>query len=487
MKGAAQLGAIVMTVRIVVLQRGSPHILQEWREEPGWLRDDYWQESSCYWPEGVLNNRPEPIDAFLCLERETLAEGYDAVHMREVIQQAHDAMWGAELRVVVDQRLLLEGQRKFRESREGWFRMLLDNGISDIIELPIDPTDNTPFAEAAARSRKRDQILTTNRIDGDWKCLLYKTPDPASEIEAFLAPFLVRSTSDVVGENCLIVLRDRCDDDGLEFVRSVLERLSPGRVMVGVLDEVEEPPLELKLLCAKKACELVRFCGLFELQYFLRKLVAAGEICTCSQSRTDAVQVISEPLFSNRPPQLLITHSFTPTDVIGCYAAARDVRRLRRAVSNQLQTEIHPAVQCVTLPDVLGRLRPLLAWVHIGHGGGTKGLQQAGGAFKTAEEWLKCFACYQSSLALAVFSSCRSERVARSFAEAGVGVAIGFVDDVPKRVCGLLTQVVVAAALRSNGERHEILQAFQQGSKLLAKEYPSAKPVSFWSNHRLSI
>lgn len=476
-----------MTVRIVILKRGSPHILREWREELGWPREDCWQDSSCHWPEGMLNGRPEQVDVFMCLERETLSEGYDVVHMREVIQYTHDAMWGAELRVVVDKRLLLEGQRRFCELREGWFRMLLDNGVSDIIELLIDPTDDTPFAEAAARSRRRAHALSAHKAGRSWKCLLYKTPDPTSDVEAFLSPYLVRSASDVNEEGCLVVLRDRCGNDGIEFVRSVLNKLPRERVMVGVIDEVEEPPLELKLLCAKMACKLVRFCGLFELQYFLRKLDASGENCLCSRPGVGVVQIMPEPLFSNRPPQLLVTHSFTPGDTSGCHAAANDVRRLRRSLPDQVKVEVHPAVQCVTLPDVLERLRPLLAWVHIGHGGGPEGLQQAGGSFKTAEEWLKCFACYQSSLALAVFSSCRSNIVARRFAEAGVGVTIGFVDDVPKRFCGLLTQVVVAAAIRSNGERAEILRAFRQGRELLAKEYPGANPVSFWSNHRLSV
>lgn len=473
-----------MTVRVVILQQGSPHILREWREELGLPREDCWQEGSCCWPEGMMNGRPEPMEVFLCLERETLADGYDTVHLREVIQHVHDAMWEAELRVVVDQRLLLEGQKQFRESRENWFRMLLENGVVDIVELPIDPTDNTRFAEAAARSRKRARVLGTHGAGGSCKCLVYKTPDPTSEVEAFLAPYLVRSTSDLDDESCLLILRNQCDDDGLEFVRSVLEKLPRGRIVVGVVDEVEEPPLELQLLCKKWSCELVRFSGLFELQYFLRSLNVAGRSRGCARLGVEAVQVVPEYLFSDRPPQLLVTHSFTHTDVGGCHAAARDTRRLRQVLPDRTKIEVHPAVQCVTLPGVLERLRPLLAWVHIGHGRGKEGLQQAGGVFKTAEEWLKCFASYQSSLALAVFSTCQSEVVARRFAEAGVGVAIGFVDDVPKGVCGLLTQIVVAAALRSNGERDEILRAFWQGRELLVKEYPAAKPVSFWSNHR---
>lgn len=472
-----------MAVRIVILQRGSPHVLREWWEEPGLSREDCWQEGSCCWPERVLNDQPEPMEVFLCLGRETLADGYDAVHLRKVIQQAHDAMWEAEVRVVVDQRLMLKGQRQFRESREGWFRMLLENGVSDIVELPIDPPDSTRFAEAAARSRRRSRALAANRADSCWKCLVYKAPDPTSEVEAFLIPYLVRSTPDLDDENCLVVLRDQCNGDALEFVRSVLGKRPAGSVLVSVIDEVDEPPLELELLCKKMGCELVRFCGLFELQYFLRKLNAARQVHVVSRAGAETVQVIEEPLFSERPPQLLVTHSFMSTDVSGCYAAARDVRRLRHILSDGHKIEVHPAVQCVTLPGMLERLRPLLAWVHIGHGRGEEGLQQAGGAFKTAEEWLKCFASYQSSLALAVFSACRSEMVARRFAEAGVGVTVGFVDNVPKRVCGLLTQIVVAAALRSSGERDEILRAFRQGRELLTKEYPAATPVSFSSNH----
>jgi hypothetical protein len=119
--------------------------------------------------------------------------------------------------------------------------------------------------------------------------------------------------------------------------------------------------------------------------------------------------------------------------------------------------------------------------MHIGHGDGKQGLQQAGGLYKTPDDWLNSFAGYESSLALIVFASCRSEVIAEHFAGAGAGVTIGFAEKVAKKVCVYLTSRVVHAALNSNGSREVILKAFNEGRQVLKIEDPDAVPVAFCS------
>jgi len=91
--------------------------------------------------------------------------------------------------------------------------------------------------------------------------------------------------------------------------------------------------------------------------------------------------------------------------------------------------------------------------VHFGHGQGEQGLQEAlSGLFEPPERWLACFAAYGRSLALAFFSSCQSAPVARRFASAGAGVAIGFEQEVPPAACQILATIVVGTALLILGE-----------------------------------
>lgn len=72
--------------------------------------------------------------------------------------------------------------------------------------------------------------------------------------------------------------------------------------------------------------------------------------------------------------------------------------------------------------------------------------------------------------------------MARRFAQAGVGVAIGFEQPVPGDACRLLTAKIINVALRSGGERKAILQAFHAGcAELEINGYSDLAPVAFCS------
>jgi hypothetical protein len=224
---------------------------------------------------------------------------------------------------------------------------------------------------------------------------------------------------------------------------------------------------------------LVEFRGVFELHYFLQRLDAAHEQHKTILQHTEIIRVSANTVFKPHAPQLLITHSFRPDDYSGCFTAAEDVWTLRRDLGNTFDIVVYPAVQIEAFPDRLRELRHVLVWVHIGHGDGDQGLQQAGGEFKAAEEWLSCFEAYDKSLSLALFSSCRSDIVARKFAEAGGGVSIGFRKEVPKNLCREMTVAVVRAAFESGGNRDRILEAFRRKKERFA----GAEPVAFLAKH----
>lgn len=485
-----------MVVRVVILRQGSPNILRQWDEEdPSQLLVEEWDQGSSLWPSGLLNSQPEPMEIFLCLDAETLANGYDSPFLSRVIQQAHSSMWDAKIYVVVDKTLLLSDQKQFQASREKWFEVLLNNDVSDVLEWEVnrgkwEKQSLANLNEASARSEMRAAISTTQGQGSVWKCLLYKPPDAGSEQASFLTRYLIRSVGQTDSDKCLVVLHTGCDDNALKYVRDeVLTHIQGDKVMVGVVDQAEEPPPELKEICEQKNYPLLWFHGLFELYYFLQRLNEAIGKREEELTGATSVQVVSNPVFkahepqvhAARTPQILITHSYVPADRGGCSRAAADAWQIVNSLRGRARAEIYPAVECDKLPDILFKLKHMLAWIHIGHGDGEKGLQQANGLFKKPEVWLNSFAVYESSLPLVVFSSCLSEEAARCFAEAGAGFTIGYANKVYKPACVLLTLRVVKASLTSNGSPDVILKAFLEGRKLLSIRDPDALPVSFRS------
>jgi hypothetical protein len=478
-----------MPVRVVIARHGGS-FLQDWEEEehPP-LKEDQWEQAARLWPGGLLSDSANPPEVFLCLDPESLAENYETDLLGKVIRKAHASMWGANLYVVVDKRLRIEEQHELDDIRREWFEVLLKNGVSDVLEMNVNKISAKLLQVAAKRAQARSETLKRHIPSMRWKCLV---PEFWMDGELFLGDF----STDVLPEdssNCLIALRD-CTDSRREFVADALKKPQTGKVLVGLLDAVDiswsqefedqrklEQRKRLEQLCKDHFGRLIIFHGLFELHYFLQRLDAVYEKHEVILKHAEIVSV-RQNFFSPHAPQLLVTHSFNPGDHTGAVAAARDVYTLytlRRELCDKFEIVVHPAMQITGFYDRLKELKQLLAWVHIGHGDGANGLQQAGGLYKSAQEWIACLAEHHKSLSLAVFSSCTSGDVARKFAEAGVGVTIGFRKNVPKNLCGEMTVKVVEAAFYSGGNRDKIIDAFQRVKGM----FPNEEPVIFCARH----
>jgi hypothetical protein len=462
-----------MSVPVVIVRHGSNRVLHEWdEEEMAASLEDHWLQAASLWPAEFREGFTELPDVFLCLDQETLAD-YATDSLLRVIRKAHRSLWGANVYVVVDKRRPVEEAEDLHPIRENWFHALLENGVSDVLELTLGP--KIDFYSAATRAAERLDAVREHIPSGRWICLL----DPPLAVfspstRLFLENFLP-AAHEKPG-NRLIVLRE-CTDSRIGFVRSSLVESPPGTVMVGLLDTAGQsthPSLqELRDLCRDHSSRLMRFHGTFELHYFLQRLNAVHER---HRSMLEHAEIISvqNGLFSRYAPQLLITD-----DSAGAFSAADDVHSLRLGMPDGFEIVVHPAMQNNGFRETLSRLKQLFVWVHIGHGDGVNGLQQADGLYKRPEEWISCMARQDKSLSLAVFASCKSDIMAREFARAGASVTIGFKRGVQKRLSGEMSAQVVKAAFESSGNRDRILDAFRRLKGMLA----DAEPVIFFAKH----
>lgn len=471
-------------ILVVISQQG----VREFAMDP-WMEREHsspniekWKEGTTLWPQQLLLDRDEPMEVFFCLDQERLAEGYDLPFLNRVIQQAHRAMWGANVYFVVDKRwqpVVLDPEQP---EPYHWIKELLQNKVTDVLEWSINRKN---YNEAASRSRERMAKLARYRKYQPWKCLLQDSEILTTEEERLLAPYLISSPSELKGRSCLFAWRF-LRDDFLSQLKQMVKELDADELIIGLVDSLIPP--ELERFCREEGHEVVRFHGIAELFYFLQKLnqpvLNISPIADKRLMGKDATPVrVIDSRFKTYNPQLLITHSYLSGERDDCFAAATDTWELINDLPANVQVEIYPAIRSDKLADIVSRFEHLLAWIHIGHGDLEKGLQQSrNGDFMSAGDWIKGFTDYKSTLPLVLFSSCYSQSVAQQFAEAGVGVAIGFAEALNQRVCVELTKRVVEAALKFNGERTAILNAFLDGHDLLSIGDSKALPKAFWSS-----
>jgi len=475
----------VADIRVLILQQGFREFVDTWTENTQSSPNvEKWKESSTFWPKRLLQGQLEPMQVFFCLDEKVLKEGFETPRLHRLIQQAHYAMWDANLYFVVEkgwQPVWLDPE-ELEPYR--WMEDLLENKVADILEMSVKSSSN--YTEAAKRSRERMDKLPRDRTHHQWKCLFQDLQMLTIEEERLLAPYLVESPARLAGDNCLIVFRFQ-KEGYLIQLQQMVEGVQAGELMIGWVDRLR-PPKDLESFCSSKGYELVWLHGIAELYYFLQKLnrppLAISPVTHERLLGKEATPVrVVNSRFRPYNPQLLITHSYLSAEADNCFTAATDTWELIGDRADNVKVEIYPAIKSVKLAAIVSQFDHLMAWIHIGHGDAEKGLQQSDDElFMSASDWIKSFAAYKFSLPLVLFSSCYSRTVAQKFAEAGVGVAIGFTEAVNKRVCAELTKRVVNAALKFNGERIAILMAFLDGHDVLTTVDSKAAPVAFWSS-----
>lgn len=467
----------------VLISQGSRTILRDWEEDdPSRLHQDNWRLSSTLWPQKWIEDHstpPERPRVFLCLDEESLAEGFDLEFLAKLTNQARPYMWGSEIYVLLhtETPLINPITQIPRPSTEEMFKHLLEKGVVDVLHWSFPNV-----GDAAGRSANRMKQISIPDPGWPWKCFVHQPPNLGPQQERFLDPFLIHSTNELGKENCLIVFQENRDPDRcMRYLEHVPRLNLPGAVMIGVIDRIGELPTDVKKLCKQLGYQLVQFHGLVELYYFLLRLDQASQIRPELLDFAFSIHV-RQRIFEYHRPKLLITHSYSPDAEDDCVAAAHDTWELTKEVQGAAEVIIYPAVHVSGLADALDKLQDVFAWVHIGHGtvGGMK--QSGDDLYKPAENWLGAFGGVgRSSLPLAIFASCNSAAMAERFAAAGAGVAIGFKEGLAQDQAAALTKRLVMAALNSAGSQDRILSEFWSRRRLITGTDENNRPVAYWS------
>ncbi len=447
---------------------------------------------------------------FLCLLGDHLINHYNYHLLERLVEEARKHGWGAPVYLVVDKSIdISESQIENRAALSDWFDKVIKAGASELLEVKFDRSygfirsDMNPLTSNAKHAEKRNCALQQAAGAGEWKWG-YWGAGPVSVkdgtcLTTFIPDYVIQPTDQAFAGNLLLVIDMLHDLEQVRFVKETLKKYTRCHPVVALYKVPASD--KLKSWCRQSKLPLIEweFRGPYELRFFLERANRDAHPSGTSLSGGDvrAVRVENQvfPLpDSSLRTALLITNSFHPIDFVDarlCIAASQEAGQITYHMPICTHYNVHPALNGDHLPDVLEKMSEklsLMAWVYLGHGRKVAGqedieLQEFSKNFHAAAQWLLRFQSYERSLALAFFSACESAQAARLFAQAGVGVAIGFEGQVIPPASMLLAQEVVSAALRSGGNRERILEAFHRGcTRLQARGYSQSQPVAYWSD-----
>ena len=481
---------------VVLLERGSAIPLYTWMEGEGRpVRTDKWREVALDLPRHAMAGRFTTIEVFLCLRGEPLRELLNFRAIVEVISAARASTWGASVYVVVDNSKDYRGELiDHVDTFRSWFEEVYKAGATDVLQANITLIDSALEGDRAKALLNLQSSASSSRLRqatirpiSQWRSLLRKED---VFLHRFLGAFETYSETSLplsLDGNLMTIFEDSSPTTQRRLIDKALISCRQGRHLVA-MRHPSQPSAYLRQLKDSSRLDVVGYRGSFELAYLLQLLNTRRrqrEVQQRGKQRHVALNPL--PVFQapepSAQPTLLLTSSFDPrADEENCLLAAREAGQATRAKPGHTAYLVHPSVTCQNLPDLLESLpAPLTVWLHLGHGDKRMGLAEASG-FQAPKRWLECFSAYGSSLSLVIFSTCESSAIARRFAQAGAGVAIGFDKEVPSEACEFLTSEVVGAALNFNGDCQAILQAFHIGcAKLEARGYKGLGPVAFYS------
>jgi len=472
-----------MSVEVIVMLEGSADPVttadEPWHEL-GLDRIDHlrWAKLAAEVARRAAGKECFHIDIYLHFKGDHLIRRYEYDFVEKLVELAREHAWGGKVFLVLDHSIFTNPD----EIRGNvpliayWLETARRGRVADVVLIShnrFDPTSPLPsiLKKAGGNSRDRYNAFSELVAPGIWRCW----PIPNSAINRFDFDETPSAGNHVADSHFLIAVDRKPNITANERaeIKRFIRKCKGARFALAVVGiATSELSPDLLALASELGLHILPFRGWLELRFFLLQLnhlyssqlvLLPGIIQAVSMStlpRGGSVDKLS--------PSLLVTSGFNyQQDSVLCREAARDIGKLLHSLHPSVECLIHPALRGGGLSDLLRAANNLTAWWFIGHGKTHAGLQDVDGQVLRADEWLDKFSDYGKRLPLVFFSACRSAEVARAFARAGTGVAVGFDSDTLPAPCRILAVQVINAALASRGERDAILTAFSAGCRQL--------------------
>lgn len=453
-------------------------------------------------------NHVQP-EVFLCLREPEIGSNYS--RLQDLFDTAHGHIRGAPLYLVISSTIgqagtLVEEERTLNL----WFEKV-ERNVTDLIQFPLPHYQDRKPIQADRLNRRADesrhkqtiikQLLHQEALfkrDNDealWPWRQVSLPI-STESDPLWATFSVApeggdsNTVFVVGPDgqSSILMEDELKT--IKTRHSHKNRLVPQRVVVPWLEDLSP---DFRQFCADQNLAIMPlYIGPCEIRFFLQRLNGRSTEQMSAEVTVHKVErkrehEIFDPYDFKHSPSLLLTSAFHQGDQGHFSAVRKEISEIARLAWQHPATPItHNAIDVERLRHMLLSAhmpRHLMIWLHLGHGERGGKLREYSQSMREAAEWLACFSglSERRSLALAFFSACHSVEIARRFAEAGVGVAIGFENKADPATCQQISVPVIHAAWKTNGNPIAILDAFRRAIAASTLGIRQAKPLAFYS------
>lgn len=488
--------ALPLQCRVILLSKQGNSSFQSWDElldevtDPDSVEISQWHEAMIGLSDRARVREKRGCEVMLCILGNPRAESWNPGFLGTLLKNARESCWGAKLFLVIHRDVRPDNLSRQQAAAIGfWLQTALTGRVFDLLQLNYDPEcgivpEDADLKLCCHEAFERYRALRVLSHQGLWGCSL---SDSRSSFRKLLGPLACQPGGEVKSQQIILVVDRGKPVDQKRFVRQrrlefgarirLIATLgnSPSKALLDICDEARLPP------------PLV-FRAEFEIWYLLLRL-NENHLSSPPEHREGhrIVPLDTAPKFQSFSGSgslsILFTSSFVPGFDYSEQAAqaARDIGAMLEHTPVSTYYEVDPRITPERLAEVLGEMKSPLVWVHMGHGLGEEGLEDAGREPVRPERWLSCFGGWKGSLPLALLLSCCSTPTAECFARAGASVAIGFEGEVLSERSRLLAVKVLSAAFASGGRRGPILDAFEAGLDHLKAVGNPSQPLAFYT------
>lgn len=446
-------------------------------------------------------------------------------YYRELIRQAQNHSWGAKVIVAVSQKISQDFAGISSDPLHEWFRLLFPMPRKDqTTGLPISEQEPFPYADDLIEYSNQcfGAITEPLEIAKHLHASLRRSQQRIAQIkEAILKDWRLWITGSsgldkifpeeikILGHHIKnkdipsIAVFHINEENPIDLILPTDLKDTIGLIILcnddTILSEPEttfpfQPKNRVRQWAEQKNIQFIETRGPLESVFLCMQIKRYTHQENVRVGKLEGVEKSQSLFLSNSSqiePSLLISSSFNKKvdRVSFIFDASEHIARIKRILPYGYNFHVHPSLNGSDLAKFVSNpsfeVTELIAWVYIGHGT-KKGVQTIKAVPKSPRYWLNCFKKYEQKLPFVLFCACQSENIARQFAAAGVGVAIGFKNKVFAEQCWAISEEVVPAAIKSNGNRQAIIEAYHQACSKLpnvkVKDYPDPwdpSPVAF--------